>query len=208
MINVFVIDDHPVFINGIQAIFIDGKDKIKVTGMANSADEALPKLRRSYAKIVLLDLVMPGLSGVELCAVIKTQFPDKKVIVLTGELNPTILYNTWINKADAILMKYCGKDEMVQTIHAVLDGRRVIGNDVPEFYENLRIDGKKTLKLTRREQQIINLLAKGIERKVIGEMLGSTSDAVNFHCHNIFKKFKKTKLVSVVDEARRQGFIV
>jgi len=208
MISVFAIDDHPMFIKGIQAIFIDGKDRIKVTGIANSADEALIKLKRSSAKIVLLDLVMPGLSGVELCAIIKTQFLDKKVIVLTGELNPTILYNTWLNKADAILMKYCGKEEMIQTINAVLAGRRVIGKDVPEFYKNLYFDGKKKLKLTRREQQIINLLAKGIERKVIGEMLGSTPSAVNFHCHNIFKKFNKTSLVSVVDEARKQGFIV
>ncbi len=207
MTNIFVIDDHPVFIDGLKSVFADGKDKISITGWANSAKEALPLLKRSHAKVVLLDLIMPEFTGVEFCLVIKNQFPDKKVIALTGELNPTLLYNTWINKADAILMKYCTKDELVETINAVLGGSRIIGNKVPEFYEHLRVGNKKTPKLTRREQQILNLLAKGNTRVEVGKILNSNTNAINFHCKNLFRKFNKNKLISIIEEAKREDLI-
>jgi len=207
MINLFVIDDHPITIDGIKSIFSDGKDKIKVTGSATSAKEALSKLKRSHAKVVLLDLIMPEITGIEFCLVIKNQFPEKKVIALTGELNPTLLYNVWMNKADAILMKYCGKDELVDTIHAVLSGKRIIGNDVPDFYDLVKTEGHQSPKLTNREQQILNLLATGYTREQVGNILGSTMNAVNFHCKNLFKKFNKNKLIAVIEEARKAGLI-
>lgn len=207
MINLFVIDDHPVYIDGIKSIFKDGNDKIKITGTATSADKALSKLKRSRAKVVLLDLIMPGTSGVEFCIVIKNMFPDKRVIALTGELDPVILYNVWMNKADAILMKYCGKDELIDTIHSVLSGKRILGTDVPDFSDLIGKDNISTIKLTTREQQILNLLAMGHTREDVANTLGSTQNAVNFHCKNLFKKFQKNKLVSVIEEARKIGLI-
>jgi DNA-binding NarL/FixJ family response regulator len=208
MINIFVIDDHPVFIDGIKANFADGEDNIKVSGWAYSAKEALPKLKRSRAKVVLLDLIMPEITGVEFCLVLKNDFPDKKVIALTGELNPTLLYNTWLNKADAILLKYCGKDELVDTIHGVLAGSRILGDNVPDFDSYFRDPEKRKTKLTRREQQILTLLAKGYSREKVGEILKSNKNAVNFHCHNMFRKYNTSKLVTVIDMARCDNLIV
>jgi DNA-binding NarL/FixJ family response regulator len=156
MINIFIIDDHPVFIDGIKSVFSNGDDKIKVTGWATSVKEALPKLKRSRAKIVLLDLIMPEISGVEFCLIIKKQFPEKKVIALTGELNPTILYNTWINNADAIIMKYCEKKELVNVIHSVLEGNRVLGDKVPDFHELLELSTPKKSLLTISEPQVLS----------------------------------------------------
>lgn len=207
MINIFVIDDHPVFINGIKSIFNGGQDKIKVTGTANSAKEALTKLKRSRAQVIFLDLIMPEFTGIEFCLIIKNLFPDKKVIALTGELDPSILYNAWMNKADAILMKYCGKDELIDTIHGVLAGRRIIGTKVPDFYSLITKEGKSAIKLTNREQQILNLLASGHSRDEVGQILGSTQNTVNFHCKNLFKKFNQNKLISVIEEARKAKLI-
>ena len=207
MINIFIIDDHPVIIEGISRMFSDGIDKIKVSGYAYSAKEAFPKLKRSRAKVVLLDLIMPDFTGVEFCHVIKNEFPDKKVIALTGELNPTILYNTWINKVDAIVMKNCGKDELVETIHAVLEGNRIIGKDVPEFHRHLESNGSRRPKLTPKEQQILNLLAKGYNRDEVAKIIGSSENTIHFHCKNLFRKFNKNKLVSVIEEAKRENLI-
>ena len=207
MTNIFVIDDHPVYIDGIKSAFKDGEDKIKVSGWATSVKEAIPKLKRSRAKIVLLDLLMPVVNGVDFCLTLKNNFPEKKVIALTGALNPTILYNTWINKADAILMKYSKKQDIVDTIHSVLDGNRILGDDVPEFYELLFNGDIKPTKLTVSEQQVINLLAKGHTRKKTASILGSTPNAVHFHCRNLFKKLKTNNITGAVKEARRQGLV-
>lgn len=207
MINIFVIDDHPVFIDGLRSIFDNREDRIKISGWAYSAKEALPKLKRSKAQVVLLDLVMPEFSGVEFCLLIKKQFPEKKVIALTGELNANLLYNTWLNMADAILMKYCGKEELLETIYAVLAGRRVLGKDVPEFYDQLRASEQHKPYLTRTEMQILNLLAKGHKRQEVSDLLGSNLNAVNFHCKNLFKKFDKNNLLGVVEAARKAKLI-
>ncbi len=207
MINIFIIDDHPVFIDGIKSIFYSGDDKIKVSGSANSAKEAFPKLKRSRARVVLLDLIMPEISGIEFSLVIKNNFPKKKVIALTGELDPTTLYNAWMNKVDAILMKYCGKDELVDAIHSVLSGNRVIGNNVPEFYNQIRNENITTPRLTKSEQQVLNLLSLGHTREKVSIILGSTPNAINFHCKNLFRKFEKNKLISVIEEAKKFGLI-
>lgn len=207
MINIFVIDDHPVFIDGIKSVFSNSEDKIKVSGWATSVKEALPKLKRSRAKIVLLDLIMPEISGVEFCLMIKKQFPEKKVIALTGELNPTVLYSAWINDADAILMKYCEKKELLSTIHTVLEGNRVIGDKVPNFYDLLNLNNTKKSLLTISEHQVLSLLAKGYSRKKTATILGSSKNAVDFHCKNMNMKFKVKNITSVINEARKRKLI-
>jgi DNA-binding NarL/FixJ family response regulator len=208
MINIFVIDDHPVFIEGIKTLFSDRKDKIKVSGVALNAKEAMSKLKRIRVKVVLLDLIMPEISGVELCLYIKNEYPDIKVIILTGELNPVLLHSAWINKADAILIKHCGKEELVETIHTVLAGSRILGNEVPDFDELLMEKGLRKSKLTKREHLILGYLAKGDSREEVAQKLKSNKRAVNFHCHNMFKKFNTTKLIKLIEIAREEGLIV
>ncbi len=207
MINIFVVDDHPVYIDGVKSLFSDGKDKIKVSGWAHSAKETLTKLKRSRVKVVLLDLIMPKISGVELCLILKNEYPDLKVIALTGEQNPVVLRNTWLNKADAILLKYCGKEELIDAIHGVLAGSRILGDQVPDFDYLLKEEGYRKTKLTKREEQILTLLAKGYSREEVGEVLKSNRSAVNFHCHNMFRKFNTTKLVKVIEIARSENLI-
>ncbi|MBU2554387.1 MAG: response regulator transcription factor [Bacteroidetes bacterium] len=207
MINLFVIDDHPFFIDGIRSLFTDGEEKIKVSGSANSAQEALPKLKKSQSKVILLDLIMPGMGGVEFSVILKNEFPEKKVIVLTGELDQTVLYNTWINNVDAILMKYCGRTELIDTIYDVLSGRRIIGRDVPNFQPKIESIMGGQPRLTPSELKVLNLLAHGHTRKVVGEMLKTSENAVDFHCNNIFRKFNNRKLISVIEEARSYKMI-
>lgn len=207
MTNIFVIDDHPVVISGLKSLFFKDKN-YKISGSATSAKEALPKLERSGAKVIFLDLIMPEMTGTEFSHIIKSNFPEKKIIALTGELDPSVLYNAWMNKVDAILMKYSDKKEIVDTINSVLQGRRVIGKGVPEFYREIS-EGftSDTPSLTRREQQILNLLAKGHNREEVGELLGSNKNAIDFHCKNLFKKFNKNKLISVIEEAKNYHLI-
>jgi len=208
MINIFVIDDHPMIIEGVKAIFDGKKEKIKVVDFAYSAKEALGKLKKTTAHVILLDLLMPEFSGVELCQILKKEYPDKKVIAFTGETDTAILFNAWMNKADAILMKYCGRDELVNTIHAVLAGERKVGSNVPNFF--IQIESTKngnTPRLTRRELQVLNALAKGHKRSEVGELLNISKVAVDFHCKNLFKKFNKTRLLEVITEARNANII-
>ncbi len=207
MINLFVIDDHPVFIEGLKQIFDPEIDKIKVSGFAHNAAEAQTRLKRSNAKVVLLDLVMPGLHGSEFCLVIKKQYPEKKVIAITGERDPEVIFNTWRNNADAIISKYCGKQEIIETIKAVLKGETVAGSDIPNIFELTSTISRSNNLLTRTETQVLKLLAEGNSRDNVCEILGLKQNTIQFHCRNIFKKLDKNKLVSVVEEAKRLGIL-
>ncbi len=207
MINIFVIDDHPIVANGIKALFDTEKDNVRVTSWAFTAAQAKKKLTKSKADIVLLDLILPDVSGVELCLYIKEHYPDKKVIVLTAETNPAVLQQVWENKADAILTKDCGKDELLTIIKSVMDGFRVFGKEASGYIAN-KVQKNTLIKLTIREKQVLEMLSKGYSRAKVAECLNCKPSAVNFHCKNIFRKFDKKNLVQVLDAARNNGMIV
>lgn len=204
MIYVFIIDDHPMFIDGVKSAFHQDVDKVEFVGEANLCTDALEPLKESGADVLLLDLNMPEVNGVECCKQIKKILPDIKVVFLTGETDAPLLFDAWMSGASAIVLKYCGKQELLQTMRRVLDGERIIGQNVPFFFdqiEGVKDDKKPTL--TLREEEVLKLLATGLTRNEVADQLNITSAAVNFHCKNLFKKFNKNRIHSLLAEARK-----
>jgi len=204
MIYVFMIDDHPMFIDGVKSAFNPDVDKVEFVGSANRCTNAIEPLKESGADVVLLDLNMPEVNGVECCKRIKKALPEIKVIILTGETDTAFLFDAWMSGASAIVLKYCGKDELQQTMRRVLTGERIIGQNVPFFFD--QIEGAKddsVPTLTLREEEVLKLLATGLSRSEVADELHITSAAVNFHCKNLFKKFNKNRIHSLLAEARK-----
>lgn len=200
-IEIFIIDDHPMFMNGIAKSFSKTSDNIYVGGSAKSAGVAREKLKDSQADVILLDLKMPFENGVDFSLEIKRDYPDKKIIVLTGETDEQLLYNVWLNGVDAIIMKATGKKQLISAIEAVMQGERKIGADVPPFFEyHIRHDDKPFL--TRREQQVMNLLVSGFHRKEVAEKLDISIDTVNKHCTNVFRKYGVDSLQKFVQKSQ------
>ncbi|NOX86896.1 MAG: response regulator transcription factor [Chlorobi bacterium] len=204
MIYVFMIDDHPMFIDGVKSAFDPEADRVEFVGEANLCMKAIEPLKESGADVVLLDLNMPELNGVECCKRIKKVLPDIKVVFLTGETDTALLFDAWMSGASAIVLKYCGKKELLQTMRRVIEGERIIGQNVPFFFD--QIEGAKDDKvptLTLREEEVLKLLATGLSRSEVADELHITSAAVNFHCKNLFKKFNKNRIHSLLAEARK-----
>ncbi len=207
MINVFIIDDHPMFIDGVKVALRSEKKHVKILGSATSVKEGMSELEKESIDVVLLDLVMPEINGIECSLMMKKKFPQIKIIILTGEMDSILLYNAWTTGVGAILTKYCGKKELFDTIRDVVDGKRIIGQKVPEFFSHIGGDGQESISLTRREQQILNLLAQGHGRNEVADILFLSKAAIDFHCKNLFKKFDKSKIQSVISEARKAKLI-
>lgn len=205
LIEIFMIDDHPVYIDGIsEAFYKSTKGKFCVSGSAKTIQEAREKIKKTYAEIILLDLKLPGESGVDFCAELKRTYPDKKVIALTGETDNTTLLNTWVNKADAIVMKYTGINELIGVIKTVRAGKRVIGKDVPIVFDTLNPLKEKNLPyLSPREQQVLKLLMSGYSRSETAEKLFIAAETVNAHCKKMFAKFKVNKLQALIKEVEQ-----
>lgn len=208
MIYVFIVDDHPLFIDGVSSAFIKDIDNIEVIGSANSGKEAVEKLKDSKADVVLLDLVMPEMGGYECSEILKKIYPSKKIIILTGETDTSLLYKVWMNGVDAIELKYCGKQALVSTIKEVMSGKRIIGQKVPYFFDNIETTlGRSAPILTKREEDVLKLLATGYTRKEVADKLYLSIDAVHFHCKNLFKKFNKNRIHLLLAEARKYKII-
>lgn len=198
--ELFIIEDHPIFIEGIVKVFDVQADKMFVGGWANSAEAARERLKVSDADVILLDLTLPGESGVDFCLELKRDYPEKKVIALTAETDTEILFNVWMNRVDAILMKLAGKDVLIDTIHSILKGKREIGKDVPPFFDMSGSQRDNNVPvLTKREQQVLNLLSSGLIRKEVAEKLNVSIDTVDSHCKNMFKKYDVNSLQQLVN---------
>ena len=199
IIEVFIIDDHPIYIDGIKDAFYKSNTKYCIGGSATLIKAARKKIKKSFAKVILLDLKLPGESGVDFCAELKKNFPEKKVIVLTGETDDEILFNVWLNQADAIVMKYAGIHDLISVINSVRKGERVIGKYVPLVFNSddlLKDINKPTL--TNKEKQILMLLMSGNTRREASEKLFIAQETVNTHCKNMFTKFKVKNLQSLL----------
>lgn len=203
-IELFIVEDHPVYIEGIKNIFEHSTHKMFVGGWANSAEDARLMLKSSNANVVLLDLNLPGESGVDYCLEIKSEYPEKKVIALTAETDSETLFKVWMNNVDAILTKLCDRATLIDTIYSILKGKREIGKDVPPFFD---ISGSKSIGskpvLTKRENQVLNLLSSGFIRKEVAEKLNVTLDTVDSHCKNMFKKYEVNNLRQLITELKK-----
>lgn len=206
--ELFIIEDHPIYVEGLIKVFDVQTDKMFVGGWANSIAEARQKLKSSSADVVLLDLNLPDESGVDFCIELKREYTDKKVIALTAETDTEILFNVWMNNVDAIIMKLGGKEVLIDTIRAVLKGKREIGKDVPPFFD---ISGPQKTDhvpvLTKREHQVLNLLSSGFIRKEVAEKLNVTIDTVDTHCKNMFKKYNVNSLQQLINQLKHLKLI-
>lgn len=208
LVEIFMIDDHPIYIDGMKEAFLRSQSKYFIIDTAKSIAEARVKIEKTRANIVLLDLKLPDESGVDYCAELKNKFPDKKVIALTGETDNTTLFNTWMNMADAIVMKYSGINDLTEVIKSVQKGNRIIGKGVPLALDhvNSRKDPNQPY-LTKKEQQVLLLLMSGLSRQEVAEKLFVGSETINTHCKRMFAKFNVKNLTSLIQIVKQNRIL-
>lgn len=208
MIKVFLIDDQKLFTDALANEFKQRVPEMDLVGTALGCDEALILLQNLTVDVVLLDLNLPKISGMECYFQLRSQFPDIKVLVLTGLFDTSLLYQAWMNGVDGIQSKSGGLEDLVYAIKEVMDGKRIIGEDFADFFNGVAIQTmlSKT-QLTRSEARVLGLLAEGYTQKNVAATINVSFETVKFHCKNILKKFNTNKMSLVIDDARKQHLI-
>ncbi|OFY49340.1 MAG: hypothetical protein A2W85_15800 [Bacteroidetes bacterium GWF2_41_31] len=207
MINIFIVDDHDFFIQGLSMAFVQANTSIRVVGTANSCSDALRLLQNLEVDVLLLDILMPEMNGIECCRRVKMDFPGIKVIGLTGEVDPVLMMELWRQSADAILLKSDGLDEVISAIESVMKNKKVFSKNVPNFmvYIDQQPDGVP--RLTPRELEVLQLLGTGLARKEVAQELNLSMYSVGFHCKNLIRKFNGDKIHVVIAEAKKNRII-
>ena len=219
VIRVILADDHPVVRRGVAAI-IDIEDDIEVVGAAANGEEALKMVRSFKPDVVLMDLQMPIMDGVEATKRIRTQAPHIPVIILTTFNDDEYIYDGIAAGARGYLLKDADPDELIEAIRAASRGESLLHPAVAarildRFY-NMSTQStppKKTAqaislpKLTRREGEVLKLMAKGARNKEIGKTLVIAERTVKVHVGNIFNKLNVNNRTEAVVLAMKMGLL-
>jgi len=193
MIKLLLCDDHPLVIDGLKLILADD-ERFQISGEVYNGKEALDFLADNQVDIIMMDINMPVLNGLETAKIIKKDFPDLKVVMLSM-LNDTHLIKNLIEHGiRAYLMKNAGQEEIVDTILQVSEGKTVFENDLLLEIMNLKKQRKKKKenslfpKLSRREKEILALIVDEHTTAEIAKELFISFGTVETHRRNMLNK--------------------
>jgi DNA-binding NarL/FixJ family response regulator len=201
-IRVLVVDDHPMMREGISAT-LTRHDDILVAGEAGDGNEALAMYRDLRPDVVLMDVQMPGLGGIEALEAIRAEQPDAVVLILTTYPGDAQAHRAIQAGAAGYLLKSCLRKELVDTIRAVYSRRRVIS---PDIAQQLALHAPEE-RLTDREVEVLKLVAEGQSNKQIAWQLSLSIETVKSHLKSIFEKFEVDDRTHAVTIALRRGFL-
>jgi DNA-binding NarL/FixJ family response regulator len=209
-IRILIVDDHPVVREGIASMLKKETD-FKVVGEASNGLEAVEKARELSPDVVLMDLRMPEMDGVEAISRIKTEKPEIKFIILTTYSDDEYIFKGIAAGARAYLLKDAPRDELFKAIRMVSRGESLIQPVVASrVLDKLAELSRKTPAgdtLSDREIEVLRLMAGGESNKDIAGHLSITQSTVKTHITSIFQKLNVTTRTEAVTNALKKGII-
>jgi len=212
-IRVAVVDDQELFRRGL-VMLLGAEDDIDVVGEASSGDGAADVAARTAPDVMLLDVRMPKLSGIEACALVKEQAPAVKIIMLTASDEEADLYDAIKNGASGYLLKDSSIDEVSRAVRLVAGGQSLISPTMAakllaEFKAIAGSDGQpaRAPKLTDRELEVLNLVARGLNNREIADKLYISENTVKNHVRNMLEKLQLHSRIEAVMYAVRRRLL-
>lgn len=193
MIKLLLCDDHPLVIEGLKLILADD-ERFKIVGEVYNGKEALEFLANNEVHILLMDINMPVLNGLETAKIIEKEFPDLKVVMLSMLNDSHLIKNLIEHGIKAYLMKNAGQEEIVETILKVHAGKTAFDNDLLMEIMNLKKLRRKKKenslfpKLSRREKEILALIVDEHTTAEIAQKLFISFGTVETHRRNMLNK--------------------
>jgi DNA-binding NarL/FixJ family response regulator len=211
VISVLIVDDHSVVREGLRT-FLELQDGIEVAGEAADGADAIEQAARLQPDVVLMDLVMPGVDGVEAMRGLRTRAPDSRVIVLTSFLEDERLLPAIQAGAAGYLLKNVEPSELARAIRAAHVGEAIIDPAVAGRLVRAIADGPSVRpaepeQLTRREQEVLELIANGRSNKQIALALDISEKTVKTHVGHLLAKLGVTDRTQAALLAIRDGLV-
>ena len=171
MITIFITDDHPLVLEGLKNV-LSSEDNLLVKACFTDATSTLNALKEEQPAVLLLDINLPDINGIELVAKIKSRSPDTKVIALSVHNEYAVINSMFDGGADGYIQKNAIGDEIVLGIQTVLAGGRFLCAKSTEIMQRTTKDGLKNVpKVTRRDKEILQQAANGLTTQQIGDTL-------------------------------------
>lgn len=198
-VNILVVDDHSMVIEGMKAI-LSKIPAVTLAATACNAFEAIAALRNHPVDVAFLDINMPDISGIELCAKIKKEFPAVHVLALSTFKQRSYVSQMIANGASGYLLKSAGKEEIEEAIQAVVAGKMFFSIDINNTAPEPPADDEPPT-LTRREKEILQLIAEGMTNNEIAEKIFVSPYTVDTHRKNLLSKFEVNNTAMLIKKA-------
>ena len=206
MIRILIVDDHPVVREGLVAV-LEGVPDFRVVGTAASAEEAVAAMKTARPDIVLLDLELPGMSGIDAIPRVIAGGDHVRVIVLTAYDTEERVLGAIRAGAGGYLLKGAAAAEIVHAIRAVREGGSYLTPRVATQVMAQVVSRGRSGVLSEREREVLRLIAQGQSNKQIGRQLSITERTVKFHVTSIFNKLGTDNRAQAIAVAARRGLL-
>jgi len=201
--GIFIVDDHYMVIEGIRSLLQNETD-IEWLGHATNAASCLGFLKLQQPDVILMDVNLPDKSGTELCKEVKQLYPSVLVLGLSTFNQQAIIENMIQNGASGYLLKNATKKEIMEAITLVQKGRSYFS---AEAAQSLKKPHEQQPLITRREKEVLQLIAEGLTNAEVSEKLFISVSTVNTHRKSLLEKFEVKNTATLIGKAIKMGLI-
>jgi two-component system, NarL family, nitrate/nitrite response regulator NarL len=208
MIKILLADDHQMVIDGIKALLMH-EPEIKIEGEALHGQAALDFLACNEVDLLIMDINMPGLDGIEIARVVRKQYPTVRILVLTMYNKPAFIRGLIEVGVSGYILKNTGKEELLTAIRRVMSGEDYFDAEVTRtMLSTFKVaDENAAVKLTRREEEVLRLIAKAHTTAEIAEKLFLSTYTIDTHRKNLLGKLHLKNTAGLVNYAIKNGYV-
>ncbi|WP_025665344.1 response regulator transcription factor [Aquimarina megaterium] len=208
-VKIMIIDDHQMFIDGIKSL-LRKEEYLQIVSEYLCAEDALEQLEKDTVDIVITDISMPGMSGIELIKTIKSTYSNLKVLVLSMHNDKEVVSEIMMSEADGYILKNTGKQELIEALTRITDNgtyysKEVLSVMVNKVKKERKIEAE-TNELTDREVKVLELICQEYSSQEIADKLFIGRRTVDTHRQNILRKTKVKTIVGLIKYGIRNGF--
>jgi DNA-binding NarL/FixJ family response regulator len=198
MISVFIVEDHSIVVEGLLTLLQNEKD-ITIAGSATTGEKCLQFFKTGTADVVLMDINLPDISGIELCKKIKSAQRSTMVLALSSFNEGGYMRKVMENGGSGYLLKNVGKEELLEAINQVAKGGVYFSAEAGKTYRAAVEKQNQAPLLTKREKEILKMLANGSSNTEISKQLFVSIDTVDTHRKNIYSKLNVNNIVMLMN---------
>jgi DNA-binding NarL/FixJ family response regulator len=203
IVKLFLVDDHYMIIEGITSL-MQNQPTVSIIGHAQNAESCMAFLQRLQPDVIFLDINLPDKSGIDICKEIKTKYPTIKIIALTTFNQNSYISKMLDNGANGYILKNATKEEMLIAIQTVMQHKQYL---TAEISETIKDNNSNKPMITRREKEILQLIAEGLTSSEIGKKLFISTTTVDTHRKHLLEKFKVNNTAILIKNATQLGLI-
>lgn len=208
MIKVLLADDHQMFIDGMK-VFLKEYNHIEIVGEANTGLEVLDILEKNIViDVVVLDIAMPDLDGIETTKFIRKNYPNTKVLILSMHDEKDFIIKLMRYGASGYILKNKSKEELLSALNNIAAGRTHYGLEILNHAISVSdLDEDEEIQLTEREVDVLKTVAEGLTAKEAAKLLNISETTVNTHRRNIMGKLELPSATHLVRYAIKHGYV-